>query len=68
MNVLNYGAKFYNVTFENNRGSAVRVSFYKFVTSNSNQLLLMSVNLMLNKNSLAVKKCEANQKQHCSYI
>ena len=22
---------------------------------------------MLNKNSLAVKKCEANQKQHCSY-
>ena len=23
---------------------------------------------MLNKNRLAVKKCEANQKQHCSYI
>ena len=23
---------------------------------------------MLNKNTLGVKKCEANQKQHCKYV
>ena len=29
-------------------------------------LLFMSVNLMLNKNTWGVKKCGANQKQHCN--
>ena len=45
MNLIRYDAKFYNVTFENNRESAVRVSFYKFVT---NKLFLMFVNFKLN--------------------
>ena len=28
----------------------------------------MSTNIMLNKNTLGVKKCEANQKQHCKQV
>ena len=30
-------------------------------------IILTKSSDMLNKNNLAVKKCEANQKQHCSY-
>ena len=30
--------------------------------------LLFGSNNMLNKNTLGVKKCEANQKQHCKQV
>ena len=44
-----------------------KVSCQGLLIANISLCILTKSSDMLNKNSLAVKKCEANQKQHCSY-